>query len=247
MIDLNHTRTLRSAFSEAYAAKIDAALEQRGERQGRRIGASAVGDECARRVQLGVWASHHPDAPPIKAAPWSGKLQRTFERGHDAELRAAQWMREAGVQLSTLTEDGDQHGWEACDNQICGYVDGIIAADDVSGAPAHLWECKAVNSKTWRSISRDGILRAAPKYDAQAQINMAYMQMPTTLFTVVNADTCELYFEYLTFDSARAQAASDRAVKILQATKNGELLPRAASTAEAFPCSFCRFREECWP
>ncbi len=38
------------------------------------------------------------------------------------------------------------------------------------------------------------------------------------LFTVLNADTCERLHFLVPFDSARAQAASDRAVTVIEAT-----------------------------
>jgi hypothetical protein len=39
---------------------------------------------------------------------------------------------------------------------------------------------------------------------------------------------------------------SDRAVRILQATDAGELLPRIATTREFLDCRSCAYAERCW-
>ncbi len=66
------------------------------------------------------------------------------------------------------------------------------------------------------------------------------------LFTAINKDTAELYFELVPFDAALAQKASDRAVNILKASEAGEHLPRHTADPEHFECRFCAYRTRCW-
>ena len=66
------------------------------------------------------------------------------------------------------------------------------------------------------------------------------------LFTAINKDTAELYFEPVPFDSARAQKASDRAVNILRACDAQELLPRHTQDPTHFLCKFCAWQDRCW-
>ena len=66
------------------------------------------------------------------------------------------------------------------------------------------------------------------------------------LFTAINKDTAELHHELVPFDAGRAQAASDRAVRILRATDAHELLPRIAHDPTHFECRFCPWAERCW-
>ena len=47
-------------------------------------------------------------------------------------------------------------------------------------------------------------------------------------------------------DADLAQRMSDRAVRILQATDAGELLPRIAASRDCFECRFCAHAERCW-
>ena len=66
------------------------------------------------------------------------------------------------------------------------------------------------------------------------------------LFTAVNADTMEIYAELIPFDAGLAQRMSDRAVKVIQATEAGELLPRSFAQSSHFECKFCAWAERCW-
>jgi hypothetical protein len=66
------------------------------------------------------------------------------------------------------------------------------------------------------------------------------------LFTAINKDTAELHHELVPFDAALAQRMSDRAVRILQATDAGDLLPRIAASRDFFECRFCAHAGRCW-
>lgn len=261
-LDLNHTATKRALFSQSIAAQVDAANPGRIEelttlyarieseplplsedRPGRSVSASAIGDECARRVQLNIWVTFHPSARAPKKAPLDDKTRRIFLRGHETETLVAKWLMNTGYDLLTRTGNDTQFGFSAADGQIKGYADGVIRnfVSDITG-----WEHKTVNNKGWRSVAKHGLLKTYPKYDAQAQLLMAYLELPAMLVSLLNADTHELWFELQPFNQTRAQDASDRAVRILQATRAGDLLPCAASSGDVFPCKFCQFREECW-
>ena len=56
----------------------------------------------------------------------------------------------------------------------------------------------------------------------------------------------EIYTELVPFDAALAQQMSDRAVRVLQATEAGELLPRSFAEASHFECRFCAYAQRCW-
>ena len=76
----------------------------------------------------------------------------------------------------------------------------------------------------------------------------AYMDLTENpaLFTVVNKNTSEIYYELVEFDQQLAQSSSDRAVNILTASKAGDILPRIANSKDFYLCKFCEFRETCW-
>jgi hypothetical protein len=66
------------------------------------------------------------------------------------------------------------------------------------------------------------------------------------LFTILNADTCERLHLLVEFDAALAQAMSNRAVNVIEATKTGELLPRITDDPEDWRCRMCNHRVRCW-
>ena len=74
---------------------------------------------------------------------------------------------------------------------------------------------------------------------------MGLMDNPA-LFTVVNKNTQEIYFEKIPFNAKVAQRVSDAAVNILKATSSGEMMPRVATKADSFLCKFCEFKIKCW-
>lgn len=284
-LDLNHSSIKRGVFSRSISDRIDAVVSvaDRGrivaeivaeleanppvteDRPGRSVSASAVGDECARRVQLNIWPTFHPDAPAPKKLPLTDKSRVIFARGHRTEPLVAAWLKAAGFYLLTHTKDADtgeqkQFGFAVAGGQIKGFADGLIGEhlpSETLQAPLSLWEHKTIHAKNFRAVAKHGVLKQYPKYDAQVQFLMAYLDLPAALFSFLCAETDskstagELYFELVAFDAHRAQAVSDRAVWILKATRAGELLPRCAAPQEGesvpkWPCSWCQFSPECW-
>ena len=66
------------------------------------------------------------------------------------------------------------------------------------------------------------------------------------LFTAINKDTQEIWFELLPFDGGLAQRMSDRAVRVITATSAGERLPRHTTTPTHLECKFCAWQDRCW-
>lgn len=239
-LDLNTRRMQREAFSAAITARIDAALEATSETPRDYLGASAIGDECPRRVQY-----ERLGAP---GDPIPGKLRRIFARGHAGERLAVEWLKAAGFQLKHAGPYSEPLGFKVAGGRFRGHIDGVIHAgpSEAMEYPA-IWECKVLGAKGWTSLVKSGVAKAYPKYADQIALYQTYIEMPApALLTAVNADTMELYHELVPYDAARAQEASDRAVRILQALDAGELLPRAANEPSAYPCAFCRFKNHCW-
>jgi hypothetical protein len=115
-----------------------------------------------------------------------------------------------------------------------------------SGRYPCLFEHKCLGTKGWRAIERDGLLNAYPQYHAQCQIYMAYLDLTETFFTAVNADTMERLSLLVPLDAERAQAWSDRAVTVIEATRAGELLPRGFDDPTDWRCRVCSHHKRCW-
>ena len=110
-----------------------------------------------------------------------------------------------------------------------------------------------MNARNWRETVSKGVVIAKPVYAAQIALYQAYMEASVpgicsnpALFTAINKDTAELHHELVAFDAGLAQRMSDRAVRILQATDAGELLPRIATTRDFHECRMCPWGQRCW-
>ena len=245
----------RPSMADRINAIVDAALIAEREATPPRtyLGASRLGHACERALQF-----EFAGAPKDEGADFGGQTLRIFEIGHQLEDLAIRWLRAAGIDLYTRKgnrPDGEQFGFSVAGGRIRGHVDGIIA-DAPAALGLHtpaLWECKTMNARNWRACVKDGVTVSKPVYAAQIAIYQAYMEPSVpgisstpALFTAINKDTAELHHELVPFDAALAQRMSDRAVRILQATDAGDLLPRIAASRDFFECRFCAHAGRCW-
>ena len=239
MLDFNHGTMRTKDVDGAVNGLVDAALVSEALTRPARgyLGASSLGHECLRRIQLD-WL--HPDTPP-------GRIQRIFARGHWAEDLAARALRDAGFDIRRT---GDGLVFRQAGERFRGHIDGRIESGPPIKGLAYpcLWECKCLNAAGYRKIGREGLAKARPEYAAQVALYQAYLALSANpaLFTVINADTMEMQHFLVPFDAELAQAASDRAVTVLRITDAGEEAPKIAGDGEDFRCRMCGHRERCW-
>jgi hypothetical protein len=219
---------------------LDAKLLEEHKNQEKRnyLGASTLGTECLRRIQF-QFTQHDPEI--------SAQILRTFAIGHYLEDLVADWIRLAGFDLKTRNENNEQFGFSIAGGKIAGHVDGIIVGGSDFFLYPQLWECKTMNNKNWNDTKKRGVLVSKPIYYAQVQLYMAYLNLDENpcLFTALNKDTSELYHELIPFDAEAAQRYSDRAVQIIKATENNEMLPGISNDPSFYKCKMCPHRTEC--
>lgn len=206
------------------------------------LGASRIGEPCARKLAFELSGT-----PPDEGEGIDGLTLRIFEAGHVFEHISIRWLRKAGFDLRTRRRDGTQFGFSIAGGRIRGHIDGaIVGGPDIEIPWPALWEHKALNSRSWEELVKEGLAVAKPLYWAQVQLYMAYLDVPRTLFTALNKNTQELHHEVVAFDAAAAQALSDKAVDILRAVDAGELPPRIAAKADHWLCRMCEYARRCW-
>jgi len=205
------------------------------------IGASSIGDECSRKIQY-----RYLNYPSEK--PFTAKTLRIFQFGHSIEDQAAGWIRDAGFDLRTEDKYGEQFGFSIADDEIRGHIDGVVCNGPFDAPYPMLWECKSANDNKFKAFERHGVAKANPTYATQIALYQAYMELTETpcLFTVVNKNTSDIYYEIVPFNQVLAQSASDKAVNILTASKANDMLPRIAQNKDFFLCKFCEFQNACW-
>jgi hypothetical protein len=219
---------------------LDAKLLEQHKNQEKRnsLGASIIGDDCLRRIQMQF---------NQQEANFSAQNLRTFAIGNCLEDLIAEWIKLVGLDLRTKNENGEQFGFSIAEGKIAGHCDGIIfGGPDFCKYPS-LWECKTLNSKSWSNTVKRGVLVSKPIYYAQVQLYMSYMSLDENpcVFTALNKDTSELYHELIPFDAEAAQRYSDRAVQIIKASENNELMPCVSNDSSFYKCKMCSYRQEC--
>lgn len=239
MLDLNRSVMRAKEANTVINAAIDAALTDRMGREPRRgyLGASSIGHECLRRIQ---WDWQEPGEVEARTA-------RIFARGHWWEGYSAELMVRAGFDLRRNIPD---LAFEQADGRFRGHGDGKFfdGPELPGGGYPCLWEHKALGATGWRKLEREGLNKAYPHYADQVALYQAYLGLAEhpAIFTAANADTAELLHLLVPFDAARAQAASDRAVTVLLAVENGEVLPRISDDPKDWRCKMCPLKARCW-
>ena len=219
---------------------LDAKIIEKCRNQEKRnyLGASIIGDDCLRRIQMQF---------NQQEANFSAQNLRTFAIGHCLEDLIADWIKLAGFDLRTKNENGEQFGFSIAEGKIAGHCDGIIFdGPDFLKYPC-LLEIKTMNNKSWTDTAKRGVLLTKPLYYAQVQLYMTYMHLDENpcLFTALNKDNSEIYHEIIPFDSEAAQRYSDRAVQIIKASENNELMPRVSNDSSFYKCKMCPYRQVC--
>jgi hypothetical protein len=235
VLDFNRKHLAESEISVAINDAIERA-EPREDNVRQYLGASSIGGKCLRKVQYD-WMV---DSVHVS------RTRDIFRRGHLFEALTRQHLIRAGFEFAP----DDRLEFKAVDGLFRGHADGVlIAGPDLPGVsyPA-LWEHKALGAKGWREIERDGLEKARPPYFAQVLLYQSYLDLVDhpAIFTAVNADTCERLHILVPFNAEQAQAWSDRAVVVIEATRAGELLPRAFDDPTDWCCKMCGHRERCW-
>jgi hypothetical protein len=209
--------------------------EPPGENTRQYLGASAMGSECLRKIQFD-WMCD---------ARFPARTRDIFDRGHWGEDLSRRHMIAAGFEFALP----EQLEFTAVNRLFRGHADGILTAGPQIPALRYpcLWEHKCLKAKGWRAVERDELTGLYAPYAGQVALYQAYLDYTNpALFTVLNADTCERLHFLVPFDAALAQAMSDRAVTVIEATKAGELLPRIADDPSDWRCKMCGHRERCW-
>lgn len=230
--------------SERVNIHIDAAFLAKRLAEPRReyVGASSIGGECLRAIQLGY------AGVPIDAGRMEGKVLRIFQVGHVFEDEVARWLIAAGFDLEVVNpETGKQWGFSVLGGKGKGHLDGIVRGGPIPMEYPAMWECKALNDKGWQEVKKKGLAIAKPTYAAQVALDQAYLGLKNpALFTMLNKNTEELHHELIEFDPGLAQQMSDRMAQVVTATARQELLPRAFNAPTHFKCSWCDFNKSCW-
>jgi len=199
------------------------------------LGASIIGEKCDRALWYVFNDCMREDFP--------GRLYRLFETGHLQEARMVKELRDTGVTVHDLNDDGEQFGFVDISGHFRGHLDGCGLGVLEAPKTWHLLEFKTHNKKYYAALKKRGVKVEHPKHYAQCQIYMHKTGMKRTLYMAVNKDTDELYTERFNYDRKYAVNMTERARRIITARQPPE---RCADKPGTFACKFCSAADLCW-
>ena len=241
MIDLNSSLM----FSDRINTHIDSILESNNKKQNPRnyLGGSRLGEDCDRALQYEYF-----NTPKDPDKEFKGQILRIFKRGFWIEDAMVNWIQDAGFDLRTHDKNGEQFGFEIMNGKIKGHCDGVfISGHDIVKYPC-LWENKGINQTGWKKLAKNGLKKAYPTYYGQIQIYQKYFELTENpaLFSAVNMNTMEIYWESVPHDSQYAEMLTNKAERIILACDYGELLPRRFNSIDFYKCKWCSYQNRCW-
>lgn len=205
----------------------------------RHLGASIVGDKCARKV---FYKFRWFKTKGVHKA----RLKRLFHRGHREELELIPLLRAAGVTVYAAGESGElkeQLRISDVDGHFGGTPDGVgVGVPDLPADMPVLLEFKTMNDKQFKETREDGVMTAHWEYFIQMQIYMEKHGLTAALFTAVNKNDDEIYMEIVHANKPQADHYISRARDIIYAV---EPPPRIADSPARYPCKFCDFSDLC--
>lgn len=260
---LNVAPTNRAGFSDRLSMAVDDAVRAAREAQPPRqyLGGSILGYDCKRKL-----AYQYFKTPLDAEAGFTGRTYRIFDMGHDGEDRVAEYLRLAGFELMTETAHGKQFGFgvwpdeDRPNGRVAGHCDGVVTGASEALLPhlagmafPALWENKCLKASRFAAVKKRGLRNAEPEYYVQVQVYMSRIEVlknpdgtvNPTLWTAMNRDTGEIYYEMVKFDPRVAEDALLKGKQIIEAD-HPEDLPRVASEISDFRCKWCDYRERCW-
>lgn len=202
----------------------------------RHLGASGIGKDCSRELQLDWRWAMRPQFPE--------RILRLFNRGHLEEARfLSMLMCIPDVELWYETDTGGQFKWQDFNGHYGSALDGIARnIPDLPAGVACYTEFKTASSKMFAKVEKEGVRAQKWEHFVQMQQCMKYYSLDAALYLVVNKDTDQLYGEIVYFEQQIADQYSRRAGEIIFSV---EALPRISNLRTFWKCKFCDKKAVC--
>ena len=165
-------------------------------------------------------------------------MLRLFETGKREEERIIRELRQAGVYVRDLGNDGNQIRFEMFGGRFAGSIDGIVLGLPEAPKTPHLLEIKTANDKSYKAMLKQGVEHSKPLHYAQMQVYLGALDLKRALYVVVNKNDDSIYTERLEFDNRIYQSLLEKAERIV--TSDAPL-----ERFESFECKWCEFKKIC--
>ena len=196
------------------------------------MGGSMIGEPCDRKL----WYSYKMPEKIIDP-----RILRIMDLGNMIESMVIGYLKEAGLEVYDADENGKQFSFE--DGILAGNIDGVVTGLKESSKP-HLFECKSAKDSRFKEFVKKGIKEVEPKYWAQIQTYMKYMNLERCLYVIYNKDTSEMHIERFEYNAMEADYYVNRAKEI--AIKEESETERKYKGPAWRECKWCSYRQRCW-
>lgn len=199
-----------------------------------RIGASSIGDLCLRSIWLS-WRGYDDKK-------FGGRMLRLFQTGHLQEERIQDDLKNAGFQVWTHQEDGNQFTYtDETGHFVCkldGVIKGVIGAEKTP----HDLEIKTHSLKSYDEVKKKGVEKAKPVHFYQMQAGMLYSKLSRALYVALCKNDEDYHIERIRPDSAVREEIQHKIRTLVNAT----IPPQGVSPdGDAYDCRWCDMKEVC--
>ena len=203
------------------------------------LGASVIGEECARKLWYGFRWATEPEH-------FDGRMLRLFQTGHREESRMIDDLRRSGVEVWDVDpETGRQWDVSEVGGHFRGHLDGVALGVREAPKTAHLLECKTHNAKSFARLRAEGVRKAKPQHYAQMQVYMHLMSLKRALYLAHGKDDDMLHAERIEYDPVFAARLMALAHSIVTATTPPARLHDDPEARMAFACRYCQALAHC--
>lgn len=207
----------------------------------RHLGASVIGDDCARAVfYKWRWAAK---------SEFPARMLRLFGRGHREEPSLIAMLRGAGVNVWAAGESGElkeRLRLSGFNGHFGGTPDGVATnLPDLPPEEPCLLEFKTHNDKQFQLIKKNGVFVEHRKYYIQMQVYMQHLDLKWALYLGVNKNDDEIYAQFVQFAPEVAKHYLELAGKIIYARYKSAIPPKLSQSPGFWKCNYCPFLQTC--
>jgi hypothetical protein len=235
-VDLNQVYWQRTIADRIKQAMDQHALDNADDGYRTHLGASVIGNECARYIYYHFrWFRREIHSP---------RMERIFGEGHRVEGEFRAILTACGAEfLDTVDKDGEQLRFSDIGGHYGGSIDGVFRWPEIGLVDPVLLECKS--SKTgspFNSLFKEGVIGAKHQHFLQQSVYGKAFGIKHACYMAYNKNDSSLYIEIVDLSWQAADEMRAKALEIITATKP----PKRISNKDTFwLCKMCSMWDIC--
>lgn len=198
------------------------------------LGASVIGDECARKT----WYNWHW----AKELKFDGRMLRLFNRGHAEEPRFIALLMMINCEIWQYDTNGKQYKINGHGGHYGGSLDGVALGIPEFPELPGLVEFKTHSDKSFNELRAVGVQRAKIQHFHQMQQYMGFHKLTFALYMAANKNNDEIYAEIIMFDKLYYDKYFALA-KVIIVSKVP--LEKLSKNPKFYVCGYCDFKAVC--